>query len=95
MTSPSGFSDNLLHFVNLGLGATDCAELYKSKTSLVCFGRDSQVNWELRREVTNSLLGELPGTLVLRVPQQFNNATLVGCETGDLLDDFADEGSAV
>jgi hypothetical protein len=27
VTSPSGFSDDLLHLVDLGLGAADCAEL--------------------------------------------------------------------
>jgi hypothetical protein len=67
VTSTSGFGDDLLHFVDLGLGAADCAE---------------------------SLLGDLPGTLVLRVSQQFDNAALIGSETGNLLDDFADKGSA-
>lgn len=27
VTSPSGFGDDLLHLVDLGLGAADCAEL--------------------------------------------------------------------
>lgn len=43
---------------------------------------------------TYSLLGELPGTLVLGVPQQFDNATLVGSKTSNLFDDFTDKGSA-
>lgn len=41
-----------------------------------------------------SFLGDLPGTLVLGVSQQFDNAALIGGETGDLLDDVADKGSA-
>lgn len=41
-----------------------------------------------------SLLGELAGTLVLGVPQQFDDTALIGGETGDLLDDVADKGGA-
>jgi len=43
---------------------------------------------------TYALLSELAGTLVLGVPQQFNDAALIGSETGDLTGDFADERSA-
>lgn len=44
--------------------------------------------------MAHSLLGELAGTLVLGVPQQFDDTALVGGETGDLLDDVADKGGA-
>lgn len=46
------------------------------------------------RKMTYPLLGELPGTLVLGVPQQFDNTALIRGETGDLLDDVTDKGSA-
>lgn len=44
---------------------------------------------------TYPLLGQLPRPLVLAVPQQFNNTSLIWCETRNLLDDFADEGRAL
>jgi hypothetical protein len=44
---------------------------------------------------TYSLLGELAGTLVLGVAEQLDAAALVGGETGDLLDDVADERGAL
>ena len=44
---------------------------------------------------TYSLLCELTGTLVLRVPQKFNDTALIGSETDDLTGDVANEsGSA-
>lgn len=44
--------------------------------------------------MTHPLLRELAGTLVLGVPQQFDNTALIGGETSDLLDDVADKGGA-
>lgn len=44
-------------------------------------------------ERTYPLLGELPSPLVLCVPQEFNDAALIGGKTGDLADNVADEGS--
>lgn len=41
-----------------------------------------------------SLLSELSGTLVLGVPQQFNDTALIWGESGNLLDNFTDEGGA-
>lgn len=41
-----------------------------------------------------SLLSELAGTLVLGVPQQFDNTALIRGETGNLLDDVTDKGGA-
>ena len=46
-------------------------------------------------ESTESLLGELTGTLVLGVTEQLNDSALVGSEASNLLDDLADEGSAL
>ena len=43
---------------------------------------------------TYPLLRQLSRALILGVPQQFDDSSLVGCETGDFLDDFADEGCA-
>lgn len=90
MTSPSGFGDDLLHLVDLGLGAADCAELFEKHVSKTIFQREDS----MRGKMAYSLLGELAGTLVLGVPQQFDNTALVRSETGNLLDDVADEGSA-
>lgn len=47
------------------------------------------------RYLTYPLLGELTSTLVLSVSQKFDNTTLIGGETGDLLDDLPDESSAL
>jgi len=44
---------------------------------------------------TKSLLRQLARTLVLAVPQQFDDAALVGCKTGDFADDVADELGAL
>lgn len=41
-----------------------------------------------------SLLSELPGTLILGVPQQFNDTALIWGESRNLLDNFTDEGGA-
>lgn len=41
------------------------------------------------------LLRELPGTLVLGVAEQFDHAALIRGETGDLLDEVADEGGTL
>jgi hypothetical protein len=46
-------------------------------------------------ESTESLLGELTGTLVLGVTEQLNDSALVGSEASNLLDDLANEGSAL
>lgn len=46
-------------------------------------------------ESTELLLGELTGTLVLGVAEQFNDAALIGSETSNLLDKVTDEGSAL
>lgn len=43
---------------------------------------------------TYALLGELAGTLVLSVPQQLNDAALIGGKTDDLTSDVPDELSA-
>jgi hypothetical protein len=45
VTSTSGFGDDLLHFVDLGLGAADCAELEEDGVSkiLLLFCEDSRV----------------------------------------------------
>ena len=45
----------------------------------------------IRLPVTYPLLGQLSRPLVLAVPQQFDDASLVWCQAGDFLDDFADE----
>lgn len=45
-------------------------------------------------ETPYSLLGQLAGTLVLRVSQQFDHAALIWSETRDFLDDFPDERGA-
>lgn len=42
-------------------------------------------------ERTEPLLGQLPGLLVLGVPQQFHNSLLVRRETGNLPNDVLDE----
>jgi hypothetical protein len=44
---------------------------------------------------TYPLLRQFSGTLVLAVPQQFDDSSLVGRKTGDFLDDFADEGGSL
>ena len=44
---------------------------------------------------TYPLLRQFSGTLVLAVPQQFDDTSLVGRKTGDFLDDFADEGGSL
>lgn len=41
-----------------------------------------------------SLLSELSGTLILGVPQQFNDAALIWGKSRDLLDNFTDESGA-
>jgi len=46
-------------------------------------------------EGTKSSLCELAGTLVLGVTEKFNNATLVGSETSNLLDNVTDESGAL
>lgn len=43
---------------------------------------------------TYALLSELAGTLVLSVPQQLNDAALIGGKTDDLTSDVPDELSA-
>jgi len=53
----------------------------------------SKLWYDICRE-TYPLLGQLPRTLVLAVPQQFNHTALVRCQAGNFLDDFADEGGA-
>ena len=40
---------------------------------------------------TYSLLGQLPRALVLGVSEQFDDAALVGGETGNLTDDVTNE----
>jgi hypothetical protein len=42
-------------------------------------------------ERTEPLLRQLAGALVLAVPQQFDDAALIGGETRDFADDLADE----
>ena len=89
MTSPSGFGDDLLHLVDLGLGAADGTELFRNMlATLYLFQRFDRGRWAY------SLLGELAGTLVLGVPQQFDNTALIRGETGNLLDDVTDKGGA-
>jgi hypothetical protein len=44
---------------------------------------------------TYPLLGQLSRPLVLAIPQQFDDSSLVRCETSDFLDDFTDEGCAL
>lgn len=44
--------------------------------------------------VTYALLSKLTGTLVLGVPQQFDDAALIGSKTDDLTGDVTDERSA-
>lgn len=44
---------------------------------------------------TESLLGELTGTLVLGVAEQFNDSALVGGKASNFLDDVTDESSAL
>lgn len=46
-------------------------------------------------EGTESLLGELTGTLVLAVSEQLNDSALVGGKTSNLLDDLTDESGAL
>ena len=46
-------------------------------------------------EGTESLLGELTGTLVLGVAEQLNDSALVGGKTSNLLDDLTDESGAL
>jgi hypothetical protein len=41
--------------------------------------------------LADPLLGELPGLLVLGVPQQLHDSLLVRGETGNLSDDVPDE----
>lgn len=43
---------------------------------------------------TYSLLCELTGTLVLSVPQKFDDTALIGSETDDLTGDVANESGA-
>lgn len=43
------------------------------------------------KTITYPLLGQLPGLLVLGVPQQFHDSLLVRRETGDLSNDILDE----
>ena len=45
-------------------------------------------------EETYSLLRQLPRSLILAVPQEFNDPSLIGCEASDFFDDFADESGA-
>jgi hypothetical protein len=44
---------------------------------------------------TYPLLGQLSRSLVLAVPQQFDDSSFIGCETSDFFDDFTDEGCAL
>lgn len=46
-------------------------------------------------EGTESLLGELTGTLVLGVAEQLNDSALVGGKASNLLDDLTDESGAL
>ena len=46
-------------------------------------------------EGTEPLLRQLARTLVLAVPEQFDDAALVGGQAGDFADDLADERGAV
>lgn len=45
--------------------------------------------------MTYSLLCQLACALVLGVAQQFDNSALIRSQTGDFLDDLADEGGAL
>jgi len=63
----SGFSNNLLHLVDLPLGTT---------------------------HGTEPLLRQLPCPLILRIPQQFDNATLIRGETSNFLDDLTNKSCA-
>ena len=40
---------------------------------------------------TYSLLSQLSSPLVLAIPQQFDDTTFIGCETGDFFDNVTDE----
>lgn len=64
----SGFSDDLVHFLNLSQG------------SLVG---------------TQSLLGQLLGSLLTGVSDQFDQSSLVWSKTGNLGDNASDEGSSL
>lgn len=44
---------------------------------------------------TYSLLSQLSRPLILAVPQQFDDTTLIGGKTGDFADNIADEGGAL
>lgn len=46
-------------------------------------------------EGSEALLGELTGTLVLGVAEEFNDAALIGSEASNLLDNVADESGAL
>lgn len=73
MASSAGLGDNSLELIDLRLSATECTKLWGAVSA--------SINSKPGRATTYSLLGQLTGTLVLAVTEEFDNATLIWCES--------------
>lgn len=85
MSSGSRLGDDALQLINLPLRTAEGTKLYNV----------SIVSKFVRSCLAYSSLGELTGSLVLAVSQQLDDSALVWGKAGDLLDDVADESSAL
>jgi hypothetical protein len=74
--------DDGLQLLELSLGSEESSERH------LCQQRTSRYD---DSTLADPLLGELPGLLVLGVPQQLHDSLLVRGETGNLSDDVPDE----
>jgi hypothetical protein len=80
--------DDGLQLLELSLGSEESSELQYQEQHHLCQQRTSRYD---DSTLADPLLGELPGLLVLGVPQQLHDSLLVRGETGNLSDDVPDE----
>ena len=80
----SRLGDDILQFVNLPLGSTEGTKL--DNISITVWYQIAS---------THSSLCEFSGPLVLAVSEQFNDSSLVWCQSSDLLDDISHECSSL
>lgn len=78
MSSTTALNQYSAQLLNLLLGAAHGTQLFK-------------VNRKGKDVKSYALLGELAGTLISAILEQFHNATLIGSEAGDLTDQVTDE----
>lgn len=74
MPSSAGLGDDSLELIDLRLGATECTKLEETMSTSISSSNPGQ-------RTTYSLLGQFTGTLVLAVTEEFDDATLVWCES--------------